>query len=57
MKLIVIPVVLEALGTGLNCFEMRLEELEIKESSETIQTVALLRSARILSRVPQKGGD
>ncbi len=34
-----------------------LEDLEIRGRVETIQTTALLRSARILRRVLETGGD
>ena len=47
MKVTVIPIVFGALGT----VPKGLEELEITVRIETIQTTALLRSARILRRV------
>ena len=48
MKMTVIPVVVGAFGMGLQCLEKRLEKWYIKGRIETIQTRALLRSARIL---------
>ena len=39
------------LGTVPKGLERRLEELEVQERIETIQTTVLLRSARILRRV------
>ena len=50
MKLTVIPVVINALGTIPKRLVKELEDLEIKEV-KTIQTRTLLRSARILRRV------
>ena len=47
----VIPVVIHALGTISKGLVRVLEELEIGGRVETIQTTALLRSARILRRV------
>ena len=49
----VIPIVVGALGTIPKCLEKRLEKLEIRERIETIQTTALLQSARILRRVQE----
>ena len=46
-----IPIVTGELGTIPKGFIKRLEELEIGGRAETIQTTALLRSARILRRV------
>ena len=46
MKMMVIPIVISALGT------VTKEELEIIRRVEISQITALLRSARILSRVP-----
>ena len=51
MKVTVIPIVVDALITISKCLVKRLENLEIKGRVETIQTTALLRSARILRRV------
>ena len=44
----VIPVVIGTLGMVLKDLEKELEELEIRGRIKTIQTTALLRSARIL---------
>ena len=51
MKVTVIPIVLCAHGTVTNGLTHGLEDLEISGRVETLQTTALLRSARILSRV------
>ena len=51
MKITVIPIVIGALGTLLKGLLKRLDDLEIRGQIETIQTTALLRSARILRRV------
>ena len=48
MKVTVIPIVTGALGTVTKEFVVRLEDLEIRGRVETINTPALLRSARIL---------
>ena len=50
MKVIVIPIVIGAPGTTPKVFVKGLEDLEIREQVETIQTTVLLRSARILRR-------
>ena len=57
MKVTVIPIVIDALGTVTKGLIKRLEDLEIRGRGETIQTIALLRSARILSRVLEIWGD
>ena len=51
MKVTIIPIVIGALGTVTEGLVQRLEDLEIKGRVETIQTTAILRSARILRRV------
>ena len=51
MRLAVIPVVIGVIGTIPKGLERELEELKIGGGIETIQTTALLRSARILRRV------
>ena len=51
MKLTVMPIVLGALGSASEDLEKRLERLEIRGRIETILTIALLRSAKILSGV------
>ena len=53
MKVTVIPIVIGALGKIPKGLLKRLEDLEIGGQVETIQTTALLRLARILSRVLQ----
>ena len=45
------PVVIGALGTGNKGLINGLEDLEVGGRMETIQTNALLRSARILTRL------
>ena len=52
MKVTIIPIVIVALG-----LIKGLEDLEIKGRVETIQTTALLRSARILRRFLETWGD
>ena len=47
----VIPIVIGALGTIPKRLIKGFEDLEIRGQIETIQTIALLRSARILRRV------
>ena len=51
MRLIVIPVVIDAIGMFSKGMVRELEELKNVGRSETIQTTTLLRSARILRRV------
>ena len=51
MKVIVIPVVTGALGTILKGLVKGLKDLEIRGQVKTIQTIALLRSARILWKI------
>ena len=51
MEVTVVPVVIGALGTIPKGLVRRLEELEIGERADTIQTIELLRSARILRRI------
>ena len=51
MKMLVIPIAIESLGTVTAGLVQGLEELEIRERVETIQITALLRSARILRSV------
>ena len=45
------PIVISALGTVIKGLIKELVDLEIRERVKTIQTTALLRSARILRRV------
>ena len=51
MKVTIIPIVIGALGTITKGFVQGLEDLEIRGRMETVQTTALLRSARILRSV------
>ena len=51
MKVMIIPMVIGALGTVAKELIQGLEDLEITGQVETIQTTALLRSARIIIRV------
>ena len=53
----VILVVFGALGTATKELVHGLEDLEIREREETIQTKTLLRSTRILRRVQETWGD
>ena len=56
MKVTIIPIVIGALGTVTKGLVQGLEDLEIKGWVKTIQTIALLRSARILRRVLETWG-
>ena len=51
MKVTIMPIVIGALGTITKGLLKGLEDLEIGGRVETIQTTALLRTARILRRV------
>ena len=51
MKVTIVPVVIGALGTVTKGLLKGLEDLEVSGRVETIQTAALLRTARILRRV------
>ena len=51
MKVTIIPIVIDAFGTVTKGLLKGLEELEIRGRVETIQTITLLRTARILRRV------
>ena len=51
MKVTIVPIVIDALGTITKGFLKGLEDLEVGGRVETIQTTALLRTARILRRV------
>ena len=57
IKVTIIQNVIGALGTVTKGFVPGLEKLEIMGRVETVQTTALLRSARILGRVLQTWGD
>ena len=51
MKVTIVPIVIGALGTITKGLLKGLEDLDIGGRAETIQTTALLRTARILRRV------
>ena len=50
-----ILIVVDSVGTILKSLVEGLEDLEIREHVETIQTTALLRLVRILRRVLKRG--
>ena len=51
MQVTIIPIVIGVFGTVTKGLLKRLEDLEVGGRVETIQTTALLRTARILRRV------
>ena len=53
MKLTIIPIVIGAIGIVTKGLLKGLEDMEVGGRVETIQTTALLRTARILRRVLQ----
>ena len=53
MKVTIIPIVIDALGTAPEGLLKGLEDLEIRGRVETIQTTTLLKTARILRSVPE----
>ena len=53
MKVMHVPIVIGALGTFTERSVQGLEDLVIRGRVETIQTTALLRSARILRKDPE----
>ena len=53
MQLTIIPIVIGAFGTVTKGLLKGLEDLEVGGQEETIQTTALLRTARILRRVQE----
>ena len=57
MKVTIVPIVIGALGTITKGLLQGLENFEIGGQVETIQTTALLRTARILRRVLETWGD
>ena len=57
MKVTIIPIIIDALRTVTKELVQWLEDLEITGRVETIQTTALLKSARILRRVLETWGD
>ena len=54
---IIIPIVIEAFGTVTKGLLKRMEDLEVGGREETIQTTALLITARILRRVLETWED
>ena len=57
MKVTIIPIVIGAFGTVTKGLLKGLEDLEVGDRVETIQTTALLKTARILRRVLDTWGD
>ena len=57
MKVTIVPIVISALGTITKRLLKGLEDFEVGGRVETIQTTALLRTARILRRVLKTWGD
>ena len=57
MKVTIVPIVIGALGTITKGLLKGLEDLEVGGRVETIQMIALLRTAGILRRVLETRGD
>ena len=57
MEVTVIPIVISGLSKVVRGFVLGPEDLEIRGRVETIQTTALLKSARILRRILKTWGD
>ena len=57
MKVTIVPIVIGAFGTVTKGLKKGLEDLEVGRRMETIQTTALLKTARILRRVLETLGD
>ena len=57
MTMMFIPIVIGALGTVTEGLIKGLEDLEIRGRVDTIETTALLRSARIPRKVRENQGD
>ena len=57
MKVTIVQIVIGALGAATKGLLKGLEDLEVSERVETIQTTALLRTAGILRRVLETWGD
>ena len=57
MKVTIIPIVIGAFDTLTKGLLKGLEDLEFGGQVETIQTTALLKTARILRRVQETWGD
>ena len=51
MKVTIVPILIDALGTITKGLLKGVEDLEVGGRVETIQTTALLRTARLLRRV------
>ena len=57
MKVTIVPIVIGALDTVTKGLLKGLEDLEVGRRVKTIQTTALLRTARILRRALETWGD
>ena len=57
MKVKIVPIMIGAFDTVTKGFSKGLEDLEVGGRVETIQTTALLKTARILRRVLETWGD
>ena len=57
MKVTIVPIVIGAFGTISKGLLKYLEDLEVGGRVETIQMTALLKTARILTRVLETWGD
>ena len=57
MKVTIIPIVIGGFGTVTKGLSKELEDLKVGSQVETIQTTALLRTARILRRVLETWGN
>ena len=57
MRVTIVPIVIGAFGTVTKGLLNGLEELEVGRRVETIQTTALLKTARILRRVLETLGN
>ena len=57
MKVTIVPIVIVAFRTATKGLLKGLEDLEVGGRGETIQTTALLRTARILRKVLETWGD
>ena len=57
MKVTIIPIVIGAFGTDIKGLLKWLDDLEVGGRVETIQSTALVRTARILRRVLETWGD
>ena len=57
MKMSIVPIVIGALSTLTEGLLKRLDDLKVGGRVETIQTTALLKTARILRRVLETWGD